>query len=78
MTVYREDPQQDDGSDAPTAPQVHWSAVNPAGSAYGLFVLSDAFFDVLRPPQDSMFECYVHVRPCWTFCARKRKCIHAL
>ena len=62
MTVYREDPQQVDDSDAPTAPQVHWSAVNPAGSAYGLFVLSDAFFDVLRPPQDSMFECYVHVK----------------
>lgn len=62
MTVYREDPQQDHDSNALPAPQVHWSAVNPAGSAYGLFVLNDAFFDLLRPHPASIFECYVHVK----------------
>ena len=60
LTVYREDPQAD--GTAVSAPQVHWSAVNAAGSAYGLFVLQSTFFDVLSPPDASIFECYLHVK----------------
>lgn len=48
---------------ATSAPQVHLSAVNASGSAYGLFVFSVHFFEQIQLMDTELFECLVHIKP---------------